>query len=90
MPLKIKNPVVHKSLMPTNAMWLIEFWLVSRTGHDLQKAYLQKYRQLHRYAFTKLIDNYKISFIGLHVVLTIFGKMENVKVNIVVNWLNCF
>lgn len=34
---------------------------------------------------SKLIDTYKISFIDFHVVLTIFGKMENVKVNILVN-----
>lgn len=35
------------------------------------------------------MNNYNISFIDFHVVLTILGKMENVKVNIVVNSLNC-
>lgn len=34
------------------------------------------------------MNNYNISFIDFHVVLTILGKMENVKVNIVVNSLN--
>lgn len=38
-----------------------------------------KKKRLHKYEFTKLKYNYNISFIDFHVVLTIFGKMKNVK-----------
>lgn len=35
------------------------------------------------------MNNYNIFFIDFYVVLIILGKMENVKVNIVVNLFNC-